>query len=162
MNLFVKKLTQNAKLPVKAKSGDAGYDLFATEYTIINPGERKLISTGIAVEIPYGYYGRIAPRSGLALKSGIDVLGGVVDCGYHGEVGVILINLNLPSNIHNISDKEKTYSSLFGDANKFVVKPGDRIAQIIIEQCLDLKVIEVNELEKTERGECGFGSTGTS
>lgn len=108
---------------------------------MIQPLERKTISTGLRLEIPEGYYGRVAPRSGLAAKNGIDVLAGVVDSGYRGEVNVVL---------HN-TDK----------SNTFFVQPGDRIAQIIIERHYNMEFVEVvDELSDTSRGDGGFGSSG--
>ena len=96
MEIFFKKLHPNAKPPSSAHTWDAGYDLYACEPTSVAPMERKVISIGISIEIPIGYYGRIAPRSGLAAKKGVDVLGGVIDGQYRDEIRVILINLNLP------------------------------------------------------------------
>ena len=92
MEIKFKCLESNAKQPYRAKESDAGYDLFATESCVIQPMERKLVSVGISIEIPDGYYGRIAPRSGLAVKNGIDVLAGVVDSGYRDCLKVVLIN----------------------------------------------------------------------
>lgn len=141
MNIIsVKKLTQTAQLPVKAHEDDAGFDLYSDRDFIVYPETRRLIGTGIAVAIPRGYYGRIAPRSGLAFKNGIDVLAGVVDAGYRNEVGVILIN--------------------FGD-KPFEIKNGDRVAQLIIEKVDPFKIEEVKEFfTNTHRGMGGFGSSG--
>ena len=141
MNIIsVKKLTQTAQLPVKAHEDDAGFDLYSDRDFIVYPETRRLIGTGIAVAIPRGYYGRIAPRSGLAFKNGIDVLAGVVDAGYRNEVGVILIN--------------------FGD-KPFEIKNGDRVAQMIIEKVDPFKIEEVKEFfTNTHRGMGGFGSSG--
>jgi dUTP pyrophosphatase len=142
--LLIKKLSDQAKIPSKANYDDAGYDLYALEDGIIQPGQRVMIKTGISMAIPYGYYGRIAPRSGLAWKSGIDILAGVVDSGYRGPVNVIAIN------------------TTSGEQQKpFEYKAGDAVAQIIIECCADLQVSVVNELDETNRGSGGFGSTGT-
>lgn len=146
--LFVKRvdLARNFYLPDK-RDEDAGYDLrasfpdfFKESGRTINPGQRALIPTNLILSIPRGYYGRIAPRSGLAFKSGVDTLAGVIDSGYRAEVGVILLN----------TDKH----------DSFTVREGDRIAQLIIESCLTCDLIEVNELPSSERGEDGYGSTG--
>jgi dUTP pyrophosphatase len=141
MNIVsVKKLTETAQLPTKAHEDDAGFDLYSDTDVVIYPETRRLISTGIAVAIPRGYYGRIAPRSGLAFKNGIDVLAGVVDAGYRNEVGVILINF---------------------DDKPFEIKKGDRIAQLIIEKVDPFKIEEVKEFfTNTHRGMGGFGSSG--
>lgn len=125
---------------VRANPTDAGMDLLASEDKVIPPLSRAVVSTGISMEIPEGYYGKIAPRSGLALKYGIDVLAGVVDSPYRGEIRVILFN----------TDKEETFN----------IRQGDKIAQIIIEKHYNFDFVEVDELSHTERGAGGFGSTG--
>lgn len=136
----IKLLDKNAKIPFRANKTDAGADLCSIENYKIKPLERKAISTGISVKIPDGYYGRIAPRSGLAYKNGIDVLAGVIDSDYTGEIKVILFN----------TDKEKS----------FEINKGDRIAQLIIEDHFNFDFEVVDELVDTERGDKGFGSSG--
>jgi dUTP pyrophosphatase len=106
----------------------------------IYPGNRSLVSTGVAVKLPPGVYGRVAPRSGLSVKNGIQVGAGVIDADYRGEIKVLLFNQTLD--------------------NTFEVEPGDRIAQLICERCELPEVIQVEELDDTLRGEGGFGSTG--
>jgi dUTP pyrophosphatase len=113
-NIKIKLLNEDAKIPTRANLTDAGADLYSSENVEIDTGCRKLISTGIFLEIPEGYYGRIAPRSGLAVKNGIDTLAGVIDSSYRGEVKVALLNT------------DKDFS--------FHIKKGDRIAQLIIEK----------------------------
>lgn len=141
MIIKINKLNLEAKIPKRANPTDAGADLCSLEKHAIQPLERKIIATGIKLEIPDGYYGRIAPRSGLAVKNGIDVLAGVVDSSYRGEIKVVLYN----------SDK----------GNTFFIEPGDRIAQLIIEKHYNFDLVEVvEELSDTDRGEGGFGSTG--
>lgn len=139
MDVQIKFLNDIARLPSYSSSCAAGADLRSNEVATLAPGERKLFKTGVALEIPSGVYGRIAPRSGLAYKHGIDVLAGVIDEDYKGDVGVILIN-------HG------------NDA--FTVNVGDKIAQIIFERYERVAFHEVNELTQTSRGEGGFGSTG--
>ena len=156
MKIQFKKLSKNAEVPIRAFEADAGYDLFASHYCEINPMERMVVSTDISVAIPQGYYGRIAPRSGLAVKNGIDVMAGVVDSSYRGPLGVVLINLNFKKSPQEINDME----ALFGDKNKFTINIGDRIAQLVIEKCHDAEFEEVDSFEETERSEGGFGSTG--
>ena len=148
-------------MPTKSHSWDAGYDLYACEDTTISPMERKLIPIGIEIEIPTGYYGRIAPRSGLAVRSGIDVLAGVIDCGYKDEVKAVLINLNLPEILFkNPNDKRGiTTSNIFGDKNRYDIAAGDRVAQIIIEKCHCVSWMLQEELNTHNRNG-GFGSTG--
>ena len=140
MKIKVKRLDSNAKVPSRANATDAGADLCSIENISIPPLTRKLISTGISVEIPEGYYGRVAPRSGLAFKNGIDVLAGVIDSSYRGSVGVVLFN----------TDTEKA----------FEISIGDRIAQLIIEAHYNMAFQEYDELSNSTRGSGGFGSTG--
>ena len=135
----VKKLRSDAIIPTKGSEYAAGSDLYAIETVEILPGKRALISTGLSMAVPNGLYIRIAPRSGLAVKQGVDVLAGVVDSDYRGEIKVAIINLG---------------------QERFIVKPGDRIAQMIIEQIKLPTFSEVNELSDTDRSANGFGSTG--
>lgn len=125
--------------PVKGTPDAAGYDLFSIEEGYIPTQERKMIDTGIQIQIPQGYYGRIAPRSGLALKNGIDVMAGVIDSDYRNNIKCILLN----------TDKNNNY--------KYNI--GDKIAQIIIEKCYEIKFTDVDILDETQRFG-GFGSTG--
>ncbi len=158
MKIKFEKIYSQSLAPTRANEGDAGYDLYSAERTHISPMERKIISTGIRVEIPNGYYGRIAPRSGLAIKKGIDVLAGVIDSGYRSEVGVVLINFNMPE--LTSGKRNQAILNMFGPRNNFVISPGDRIAQLIIEKCHDVEWEESEGLGRSERGESGFGSTG--
>ncbi|MEK9629224.1 MAG: dUTP diphosphatase [Nitrospinota bacterium] len=126
-------------IPQYAHAGDAGADITASEKTVIPPGERLLVATGLRLEIPEGHVGLIWPRSGLAVKKGIDCGAGVIDSHYRGEVKVLLFN-------H--SDSE------------FPIEPGDRIAQILIQKVERVKFLAADELNETARSEGGFGSTG--
>jgi len=138
MALNVTKLVSTANLPVRATSGSAGYDLFSIDSYVVLPGRRVVVSTGISVQLPPGTYGRIAPRSGLAVKHGLDTLAGVIDPDYQGEVKVVL-------------------------QKPFVIRPGYRIAQLILENYTTAEVVEManeNLAENTQRGAAGFGSTG--
>ena len=161
MQIYFRKVRPNAIAPTRAHSWDAGYDLYSCEDISIGPMERKLIPVGIEIEIPTGCYGRIAHRSGLAVRAGIDVLAGVIDCGYRDEVQVVLQNLNLPEVLFkNPSDKRGyTNTALFGDKNRHDIVAGDRIAQIIIEKCYYPAWIEQETLRDQDRNG-GFGSTG--
>ena len=157
MQINYSRLSSSATVPTQANITDAGYDLFSTEYIKIEPFQRKLVSTGICLEIPEGFYGRIAPRSGLACKKGIDVMAGVIDSGYRGEIKVLLINLNFEG--YNL--RPNTFEAMFGSSNKIDIKPGDRIAQLIIERChTNVQWKEMKTLENSQRGEGGFGSSG--
>jgi deoxyuridine 5'-triphosphate nucleotidohydrolase len=140
LQINVKKLSDFATIPTQGTKFAAGYDLYAAEDAVVVCGSRKLIKTNISMEITPGYYGRIAPRSGLAYKSGIDVLAGVIDCDYRGDIGVILYNTD-----KNID---------------FEIKKGDRIAQIIFEACYSATLNTVENLDNTLRQAGGFGSTG--
>ena len=139
-NIKVVKLDKDARIPVRSNPTDAGADLLSTEAVMIHPGDRKTVGTGISMEIPEGLYGRVAPRSGLASKHGIDVLAGVVDSSYRGEIKVVLLN----------TDKHNT----------FHVEKGNRIAQLIIESHFNLPFVEFESLGDSSRGSGGFGSTG--
>lgn len=136
--LLFKKLSDKAFTPVRASEKAAGFDLMSSHYLFIPGRGRGLCKTDIQISLPKGCYGRIAPRSGLALK-GIDVVAGVVDEDYRGNVGVVLYNSN---------------------ASGFEIKEGDRIAQLICEKIFYPYIVEVNELNETKRGSGGFGSTG--
>ncbi len=131
----------DAVLPAYARPGDAGLDVCACEAAVLMPGERKLIKTGLVMELPRGTEAQLRPRSGLALKQGVTLLNtpGTIDEGYRGEVGVILVNLG---------------------QEPFEVRPGMRIAQMVIAPVLRAEVEEVSEVTGTARGEGGFGSTG--
>ena len=161
MDIKIKKLSKSAIIPSRANESDAGYDLYAVQDMVIGPMEKLIVPTGISIEIPNGYYGRVAPRSGLAVKNSIDVLAGVIDSGYRGEIGVVLINLNLPEVLFNRNKKSTAYESAFGSRSKFSISKGDRIAQLIIEKCHEIQWVET-ELSDTERGEGGYGSSGVS
>lgn len=137
--LKVKFAHTDAVLPTLGSDGAAGYDLSSVEDTVVPARGRKIVDTGIQVAFPSGHYMRIAPRSGLAAKHGIDVFAGVIDFDYRGVVKVILMN---------------------NEDVDFVVKKGDRIAQAILEKISVLPVVLEESLDDTNRGVQGFGSTG--
>jgi dUTP pyrophosphatase len=139
MTLGVKRLVEDAILPTRGSGGAVGYDLYSIEECNVPPTHRALVGTGIATLLPVGVYGRVAPRSGLAVKHGIQVGAGVVDPDYTGEIKVVIFN--------------------HGDKD-FEIKKGDRIAQLILERCETPKVEEIGTVQETERGSGGFGSTG--
>ena len=140
--LRVMKLRDDAVLPSRAHSGDAGFDLSACEEVTIGVGERATVGTGLAIEIPDGHAGLVAPRSGLALRHGLSMVNapGVIDAGYRGEVRMILLN----------TDREEA----------FTVEPGMRIAQLVVVPIAAVQVVETREVTATDRGEGGFGSSG--
>ena len=138
--LKIKKLDPEATIPTKANKTDAGYDLYALEDCEIGANNHKLIKTGISMAIPKGDVGLIWPRSGLAYKHGLDVFAGVIDAGYRGDVGVLLYNSRL---------------------EHYKVNKGDRIAQILFHVVEDFDLVEVDNLDDSQRGVGGFGSSGT-
>ena len=135
--MFVKRLTETARLPTRGTPGSAGLDLYADEDTHIEPGQWRLISTGISVAIQPHFVGLVWPRSGLACK-GITTDAGVIDADYRGELFVLLVNLS---------------------NNPLDISPGMRIGQLLIQPVFP-HITEVDELPDTERGASGFGSTG--
>lgn len=141
VQIRVKRLHPDAKIPKAAKVGDVAFDLYSVIDYELKSGERYAVPTGIAIEIPAGYEGQVRPRSGLALKDGITVLNtpGTIDSGYRGEVKTIMIN--------------------HGDIS-FKINKGMRISQLAIRPVPKVEFIEVDELSDTDRGEGGFGSTG--
>lgn len=142
MTLRVVRLDPRAKLPTKAHPGDAGLDLYALESTALAPGCRGSIPTGIAVEIPTGQAGLVLPRSGLAARHGIALVNapGLIDAGYRGELRVLLLNTDRSA--------------------RFDVIAGDRVAQLVLVRIEEPEVLEVHELEQSQRGGGGFGSSG--
>jgi len=139
LNLRVKRLDKDVKIPKYAYKGDAAFDLCAREEVFVGAGEHKLIPTGIAIEIPEGYAGLIWDKSSLAGKYAIKTLGGVIDSGYRGEIVVGLINLGKQS---------------------YKFEKGKKVAQMIIQKVEQMEIEEVSELTETNRGEKGFGSSG--
>ena len=139
MQLQIKKLTDTAVVPVFAHKADAGMDFCANEAVIIAPGERVVISTGIAMAIPEGYVGLIWDKSGVSTKRGLKTLAGVVDAGYRGEIKIGLYNIG-------------------SEVQEFAI--GDKIAQMLIQKVEQPHIAIVASLDETSRGEGGFGSTG--
>lgn len=140
MNINIKLLSSNSKIPTKVRDDDAGYDLYSIDEYIIKPMERTLVKTGVSLEIPSGYYGHISDRSGMALRKGAHCLGKVVDPSFRGEIGVIILNTDMYEPIK--------------------IQSGDRIAQMIFKKYENVSFVESSDLEKTERDEKGYGSSG--
>lgn len=143
--MFIKRMEGCTQpVPRRESKGAAGYDLRASDVTgicHIRPGERKIINTGFAWQIPPGYVGMIRPRSGLAVREGLDVLAGVVDSDYRGEVKVLLVNHGHESSM---------------------IRTGDRVAQMVVSPVETDALVEVDTLADAERGDGGFGSTGVN
>ena len=138
MELKVKRISKDAKLPSYQHKGDAGMDIFAAMDCILGPGEAKAIPTGIKIAVPEGYVGLLWDKSGISLR-GIHRLAGVIDSGYRGEVKVVMVNIG---------------------EDLFRVEKGMRIAQLLIQPAVEVNVVETDEMGETTRGEEGFGSTG--
>lgn len=142
ITLPIKRLSPEVELPSYAYSGDAGLDLRSNEDVTLAPLERRLVGTGLAVAIPDGYAGFVQPRSGLALREGLSMANtpGLVDAHYRGELKVCAVNLDPEKPIH--------------------IAKGERIAQLVIQKVPQVTLREVDELDETDRGEGGFGSSG--
>ena len=143
MTLSFRRIHPDAVMPAYAHASDAGMDVRSVRELVIPPGGRALVPTGLVVNLPAGYEAQVRPRSGLALKAGVTVLNspGTIDAGYHGEIGVT------PANFAQ---------------DDFKVNVGDRIAQLVIAPVLQPVVVEATEVDSTDRGAGGFGSTGVS
>lgn len=179
INVKIKRLNENAVIPKYAHDYDAGFDLVATEDVIIEPGETKLIPTGLAFELPPDYEIQVRPRSGITLNTKLRVQFGTVDSAYRGEVGVIVDNisqvvygdldLNDPvfrpyesAHIEGIDGKETTNHWYYYPQGTYIIRKGDRIAQAVIKPVEQASFIEVDTLSDTARGEGGFGSSGVT
>ena len=142
IEVLVTRIDSDLPLPAYEHPGDAGLDLRSRVDVVLEPGMRALVPTGVAIALPPGHVALVCARSGLALRNGIGLVNapGVIDAGYRGEIGVILINHDL--------------------ATAVTISRGDRIAQLLIQQVGVARLIEVTELPGSHRGEGGFGSTG--
>jgi dUTP pyrophosphatase len=141
IEVAVRRLREDATLPSRAYEGDAGLDLTACERLTLGPGERAVVPTGIAVEIPDGYAGFVQPRSGLAARNGITIVNtpGLVDSGYRGEIKIVLLNTD--------------------PREPLAIEPGMRIAQLVVVPVASVRLVEADELAASERGDRGFGSS---
>lgn len=139
--LLVRRLHPDAQMPAGAYDGDAGLDLASVEEVVLRPGERHTVATGLAVAIPAGHAGFVQPRSGLAARQGITVVNspGLIDEGYRGELKVVLLNTDPDEPFH--------------------IRPGDRIAQLVVLALPRITVTEADDLPPSERAERGFGSS---
>ncbi len=139
--LLIRRLHPDAQMPAGAYEGDAGLDLASVEEAVLAPGERRTVATGLAVAIPAGHAGFVQPRSGLASRHGITVVNapGLIDAGYRGELKVVLLNTDPDEPFH--------------------VRPGDRIAQLVVLALPRITVTEADDLPPSERAERGFGSS---
>lgn len=142
MKVRVRRLDPGLPMPSYARSGDAGLDLFSAEDVTLKPGDRAAVATGLAIEIPAGHAGFVHARSGRALREGLALVNapGLIDSGYRGEIKVIVVNLDPADPVH--------------------VARGDKIAQLVIQPVVTAELTEVEDLDASERGSGGFGSTG--
>ncbi|MBW7634733.1 deoxyuridine 5'-triphosphate nucleotidohydrolase [Bacillus licheniformis] len=168
MNVNIKRLSPDAKIPQYAHASDACFDLVAAEDVIIEPEETALVKTGLAFEVPEGYEMQIRPRSGITLKTKLRVQLGTVDAGYRGEVGVIVdnispLNMEVPFDYGPIMVTGEIYR-MNGELPQFsyIIRKGDRIAQAVIKPVEQAAFTEVAELGDSDRGAGGFGSSGTT
>lgn len=179
MNVNIKRLSPDAQIPAYAHATDAGFDLVAAEDVIIEPGATACVPTGLAFEIPEGFEMQIRPRSGITLKTPLRVQLGTVDCGYTGEVGVIVDNIaqkevlgldlnrqaieyseiNSPEVISGSLENEWDYFGYYPN-NTYIIRKGDRIAQALIKPVEQAVFTEVDALGDSDRGAGGFGSSG--
>lgn len=170
-----KRLNDNATIPTKAHATDSGFDICASEDVIIEPGDTKVVPTGIAVKLPKGYEAQIRPRSGVTSKTKLRVQIGTIDNGYNGELGVIVDNISEDTFNHgdaSVNYLAKLIDGFRGradivngdvpcDYNTHLIRKGDRIAQIVVQPLPSVEVYEIGgDIEETDRGVGGFGSTG--
>lgn len=155
----IKLLNENATVPTRAHHNDAGWDLYAAEDYWLSPGERYAFGTGVAVEIPEGYFGLVRPRSGLAKNEGVILCSsGVIDAGYRGELFVVLVNTN-PQEFTTFEDYDGR-QHLTDNSSSVYIHAGDRIAQLILIPYNNEELEVVEELSNSVRGTGGFGSSG--
>lgn len=145
-NVQVHKLTSDAKLPTRAHPTDAGIDIFSTEDVFLPPGVTKLVATGVAVQVPYGFVGKIEDRSSMGVK-GLRTGAGVIDSGFSGELKIVL---------HNLNNRDSEHLGVRG----YWVKKHDKIAQLLLYKVETPAVVEVDSLWDSNRGAKGFGSSG--
>lgn len=175
LRVKIKRLHPDAVIPRYAHEFDAGFDLVAVEDVIIEPGETKLVRTGLAISLPPNYELQVRPRSGISLRTKLRVVLGTVDSGYRGEIGVIVDNIAqkeyycrgknqelgvlYDENAIGIDGRESVTGKSH-PAGTYIIRKGDRIAQAVIKRVEQAYFVEVDELDETERGTDGFGSSG--
>lgn len=168
----IKLLNENAVMPTYGSEGAAGFDLYATEDVVIEPGETKKVPLGLAFELPPGYVLYIMPRSGVSLKTKLRQPNsvGVIDSDYRGEVAMMFDNIDLddPANyefvedMYVVKDVKGDFHHLADFGGAYIVQKGDRVCQGVIQKLPDISLVQVDELSETERGSGGFGSTGVN
>jgi dUTP pyrophosphatase len=163
----IKKVHPDSIIPQYAHEGDSGFDLYATEDVIVEPGETVKASTGLAVALPDGYELQIRPRSGVTLKTKLRVQLGTIDSTYRGEIGVIVDNISpIPSGESKtewaLSLQDEPHYCPWVPFESYIIRKGDRIAQAVLNKVEQAEIEVVDGLDETERGQKGFGSTGVS
>src|SRR5699024_8054516 len=172
-----KRLSEGATIPTKAHATDSGFDLYASEDVIIEPGGTVIVPTGIAVQLPEGYEAQVRPRSGVTSRTKLRVQLGTIDNGYVGEVGVIVDNIRATRDGVDILDgsvnasKNNQVDTINGSiftliksykAFPYLIRKGDRLAQLVVHQMPQVEAIEVTDIDDTDRGNKGYGSSGVS
>ena len=144
LDVEITRLDRGLPLPAYARDGDAGLDLHAAEGAELAPGERRLVGTGVAIALPLGHAAFVHPRSGLALRHGLSVVNtpGTIDAGYRGEIKVLLVNHDVEQSV--------------------TIARGDRIAQLVVQPVDRVRLVEVDDLPRSARGDGGYGSTGVT
>ena len=168
-----KRLSDDAIIPTKAHYTDSGFDLYASEDVIIEPGETAIVPTGIAVELPKGFEAQVRPRSGVTAKTKLRVQLGTIDNGFRGELGVIVDNISLKyamehpdiREAHNdylrLVDGSSIRTSRRAVKESYIIRKGDRIAQLVVQALPEVTAVEIDDFtQDSERGEGGFGSSG--
>ena len=168
-----KRLSDEAIIPTKAHPTDSGFDLYASEDVIIEPGETVIVPTGIAVELPKGFEAQVRPRSGVTSKTKLRVQLGTIDNGFRGEIGVIVDNISLKYSMEHpdIREAHNDYLRLVDGSSirtsrrfvkgSYIIRKGDRIAQLVVQALPEVTAVEIDGFtEESERGEGGFGSSG--
>lgn len=150
MKIKIKKLSETAKIPTRAYEYDAGFDLYANEDVFVGRGFTRTVSTGLAIEIPEGFYGRIVGRSSINSNTGLRVLEGIIDSGYRGEIKIMVDYVKKNTKFKKYEENVK---------HAYQVLEGDKIAQLIIQPLPEFEVEEVDKLSESERGTGGFGSS---
>lgn len=162
-NVGFKRLSDTAVLPTKAHATDAGFDLFADETVVIEPGRVAIIKTGIAVKLPEGYEATVRGRSGITSRTSIRVNLGTIDQSYTGEIGIITDN----TSVDNWSNAARQLDNHYAEetrnqyeAGSYIIRKGDKLAQLVVSPVATFAGVEITDLDETTRGSNGFGSTG--
>lgn len=161
-----KRLSDDAVLPSKAHANDSGFDLVASEDVIVEPGDTVVVKTGIAVQLPPGYEAMVRPRSGVTSRTKLRVQLGTIDQQYTGEIGVIVDSIAREGHEFeyrvNLLDGKTSEFEPAVEMNTYLIRKGDRIAQLVITRLPEVTAVEITELGDTSRGANGFGSTGVN